>query len=349
MAAAFGVKDAGFMHMGSLDGFGDFRSYSGARLNNVALPPYANNGMLSRLNSTGNVNLRNLTPSTLVQPSQAQNLNNSINSLGRMHLVYPNSTQNPSLLHGIQSSIELDQLQQHRGTANYNNINNSRIFKTGNTFADDGVALASSNNTLMLHGNAQQPLIGGGFGNQSTHNAASFTLESLHNGVSVSSNLLDPGKCNDHWHNSVDTSKMHPDPLISGEPCHDQLPLHVSRENNRIDLSSGMALPPFEDAREIECQSWVEQRHNNHGHSSQSSGISNLKKDAFIDGRSVGSLMRQNPDGTRTNEDFVFEQPKLQRGFASQGYDSLDELVNAMIKRVNNRSTLSRKILLNLF
>lgn len=355
MAAALGVKDSGFMHMGSLDGFGDFRTFSGTRLGNVALSSYPG-GMLGRLNSPGNVNMRNLTPSTLVQPSLAQNLSSSINSLGKMNLVLPTSNQTPSLFQGIQPSPEMDQLQHNKGTANFTSINNSRIFRTGSA----GAALGSSNsllnspmsNPLLLHGNAQQPpLSGGRFGNQS----APFTSESFNNGVS------DP--TNENWQNRVDASKMHPNTLLSAEPFHSQLPLNGLRDNNSsnatylqnnpIDLSSGLALPPFEDTREMQCQvgpmgdvqnmaqSWSEQR--------QGSGIVNQKMDMYTGGRtsSGGSaLVQQNgklvtESIPRSNEDFIFEQPKLPSGLAPQGYDSLDELVNAMIKRVDNHSTLS--------
>ncbi|XP_042060470.1 two-component response regulator ARR12-like [Salvia splendens] len=346
MAAALGVKDSGFMHMGSLDGFGDFRTFSGTRLGNVALSSYPG-GMLGRLNSPGNVNMRNLTPSTLVQPSLAQNLSSSINSLGKMHLVLPTSNQTPSLFQGIQPSLELDQLQHNKGTANFTSIHNSRIFRTGST----GAALGSSNNLLnspmsnplLLHGNTQQPLSGGRFGNQS----APFTSESFNNGVS------DP--TNENWQNRVDASKMHPNTLLSAEPFHSQLPLNGLRDNNSsngtylqnnpIDLSSGLALPPFEDSREMQCQvgqmgdvqnmaqSWSEQRHG--------SGSVNQKMDMYTGGRLSGgasALVQQNgklvtESIPRSNEDFLFEQPKLPSGLTPQGYDSLDDLVNAMIKR----------------
>lgn len=368
MAAALGVKDSGFMHMGSLDGFGDYRTFTGARLPNVALSPYSG-GMLGRLNSPGNVNIRNLTPSTLVQPSQAQNLSNSINSLGKMHLVLPTSTQSPSLFQGIQPSLELDHLQQNKGTENFNSINNSRIFRTGSTFADTGAALGSSNNLLsnplMLHGTAQRPLSVGGFGNHS----ASFTSESFNNGVCGPTNLLDPGKCNESWQNNLEQPKLHRNPLLSAEPFQSQLPLNGMRGNNSsngpylqndsIGLSSGVTLPPFEDSREMQCQvsSMGDLQHMNQVPANpvmsmdRGSGILNPKMDMYTGSRSGGSaaaLVQQNGDGelvtesrSRSNEDYLFEQQKLQLGFAHQGYDSLDELVNAMIKRVHNHSTLS--------
>ncbi|KAH6772358.1 hypothetical protein C2S51_010762 [Perilla frutescens var. frutescens] len=398
MAAALGVKDSPFMHMGSLDGLGDFRTLAGARLSNVALSPYTNGGLLGRLNSPGNVNLRNITPSTLVQPSQAQNLSNSINSLGKMHLVLPNSSQSPSLFQGIQSSLELDQLQQNKGAAHFNSMNNPRMFRTAGTFTDSGASLGSSNNLLisspsnplMLHGNAQQALGDGAFGNQSAHDVASFTSESFNTGVSGSSHLLDPGKCNENWQNTVESSTMHSNPLLSAEPFHSQLPLNDSRDNtssngtyvqnNPICPSPAMVLPPFQDAREMQCQigsmgdvhnmnqvpgqSWTEQRPN-YAHSSpipangimsnlgqstdQSSGMLNQKMDMYSGGRSAGSapsaLMLQNEDGnlvresrSRSNEDFLFEQPKIPGGFAPQSYDPLTELMNAMIKREHDET-----------
>lgn len=45
------------------------------------------------------------------------------------------------------------------------------------------------------------------------------------------------------------------------------------------------------------------------------------------------------PTGTRipkmrSNEDFLLEQTKSPNGFVQNNYDSLDDIVNAMIKRV---------------
>ncbi|KAK6151621.1 hypothetical protein DH2020_014256 [Rehmannia glutinosa] len=333
MAAALGVKDSPFMHMSSLDGLGDFRTLAGPRLGNVALSPFSTNGMLGRLNSSANVNLRNLTPSPLVQPSQAQNLTNSITSLGKMHLVLSPGNQNANLFQGIPSSLELDQLQQNKGT-NFNSIDNSRLFTNG-----------------------QQALSVGGFGNQPTHEMASFNSESFNACVSGSSNLLDPGKCNENWQNTIESSKMHPNPLLSAETFH-SLPLNGTRDNNSsngpyfqnnsIDLSSGMALGSSEQR-----QNYAQSLNSNFGNGvvsplgrslDQNNGILNQKMDMFMNGRFSGSgstLMQQNENGRsaselrpRSNEDFLLEQPKLQGGFVRQSYDSLDELVNAMIKRV---------------
>ncbi|KAL2228386.1 two-component response regulator ARR12 [Sesamum indicum] len=393
MAAALGVKDSPFMRMGSLDGLGDFRTLSGARLANVGLSPFTTGGMLGRLNSPANVNLRNLTPSALIQPSQTQNLNSSITSLGKMHSALSPASPNASLFQGIPSSLELDQLQPSQGalgSANVNSIDDSRMFSAA-IGSSSNLMNSSTNSPMML--NVQQVLGGGGFGNQSTHNMASFNAESFNAGVSSSSNLLDPGKCNENWQNALESSKMQPNPLLSTEVFHSQLPLNGSRDNsssngsyfqnNAIEFSSAMALPPFEDSRDMQCQEsfmgdiqnmnqvpsqrWEEQS-GNYAHSSnnvfgslnshipgngivsplgrsldQNSGILNQKMDMFINGRSTGSasnLLQQNENEksateprTRSHDDFPFEHPKLQGGYVPQSYDSLDELMNAMIKR----------------
>ncbi|KAL3622412.1 Two-component response regulator Orr22 [Castilleja foliolosa] len=65
MAAVLGVNDSPFMHISS---------------------SFTSNGMLGRLNSSNNINLRNISPNPLIQSNQAQNLTNSISSLGKMNL-----------------------------------------------------------------------------------------------------------------------------------------------------------------------------------------------------------------------------------------------------------------------
>ncbi|KAL8502554.1 hypothetical protein ACS0TY_021623 [Phlomoides rotata] len=350
MAAALGVKDSPFMHIGSFDGLGDFRT---PRLANVVLSPYATGGMLGRLNSPSNVNLRNFTSSPLVQPSPAPNLTNSINSLGKMHLVLPPSTQNSSLLQGIPPSLELDQLQQNKGptvSPNFNTIDNSRMFRPA-IGSSNPLLNSIRNNPVILHGNAPQAVNGGGFGSHSTHNMASFSSGSFNAGLSGSSNLLDPGKCNENWQNTSST-----EPFLASRDSNSANDPYI--QNNPNSLSSSMTLPPFEDSREMPCQSWGEQTQT-YAHISQSSangvmanvcpsldpnsGILN-QKEMFVGGRSNGSastLMQQNENGKmttesirRSNEDFLLEHSKLQGGFSAQGYDPLDELMNAMIKRV---------------
>ncbi|XP_011084015.1 two-component response regulator ARR12 [Sesamum indicum] len=391
MVAALGVKDSPFMRIGPFEGLGDFRTLAGpGRLANAGLSPYTTGGMLGRLNTPANVNLHNLTPPALLQPTHAQN----ITAIGEMHPILSPTNQSPSLFQGMPSSLELDQLQQNKcstGIVNFNAVDDSRMYTASNAFTDTGTAIGSSTSIVngiqgtpvMLHGNSQQTLSGGGFGCHSSHNMTSFSLESLTAGVNGSSNLLDPG--------SIESCKVQPNSVLSTDPFHSQLPLNGVRENNfsngsylhnnPVDISTTMALP-FEDSREMQCQEslvgnvqnitqtpsqkWCEQGQN-YSHSSkttfgssdsyipangavsplsrsmgQDSEIFNQKTGMFINSRSTGgasNLMQKNENEklatesrARSNENFLLEQPKS-RGFVPRSYDSLDAMMNAMIKR----------------
>ncbi|KAK4415038.1 Two-component response regulator ORR22 [Sesamum alatum] len=359
MVAALGVKDSPFMHIAPFEGLGDFRTLAGpGRLANAGLSPYATGGMLGRLNTPANVNLRNLTPSALLQPTHAQN----ITALGEMHPVLPPTNQNPSLFQGMPSSLELDQLQQNKcatGIVNFNAIDDSRMYTASNAFTDTGAAIGSSTSTvngipgnpLMLHENSQQTLSGGGgFGSHSSHNMTSFSLESLTAGVYGSSNLLDPG--------SAESCKMQPNAVLSTDPFHGQLPLNGVRENNfsngsylhnnPVDISSTTMALPFEDSREMQCQenSYIPANGTVSPLSrslDQDSEIFNQKTGMFINSRVTGgasNLMQKNENEklatesrARSSDNFLLEQPKSRGGFIPRNYDSLDAMMNAMIKR----------------
>ncbi|KAG8367564.1 hypothetical protein BUALT_Bualt16G0085000 [Buddleja alternifolia] len=126
-----------FMRMGSLDGLRDFRTLAGSgRLGNVGLSPFTTGGMLGRLNSPTDVNLRNLTPSALVQPGQLQNLTNSNPALGRVHPLLSPTSQNSNVFQGMPLGLELDQLQHNKGVSgipNFNTMDDSRMFITPGT------------------------------------------------------------------------------------------------------------------------------------------------------------------------------------------------------------------------
>ncbi|KAG8372615.1 hypothetical protein BUALT_Bualt12G0085100 [Buddleja alternifolia] len=345
MVAALGVKDSHFMRIGSFDGLGDFRTLAGqGRHPNVALSPYTS-GMLGRLNSPANVNLLNITPSPLIQPSYAQNSSNSITPLGKM--------QNPNLFQGIPSSLELDQLQQNKGPTgivNFNAFDDSRIFTSN--FTDPGTTVGSSSN--LLNGTPNNPLSDGGFGNQPCNNMASFSSESFNAGIN----------------GTIESSKMQPNSLLSSEPFNNSLSDPYLR-NNTIDIisSTTMALP-IGDSREMQCQEGLvgdvrnmnQQRQNNYEHSSKSGfgslnpripsngvvGSMNQKMDMFVNGRLGGggsTLMQHNENQNlltesraRSNDSLFFEHQKMQGGFVPQSCDSLDDMVNAMIKREQDES-----------
>lgn len=368
VAALGGVKDSPFMRMGPFEGLGDFRTLSGqGRIGNAALSHYATGGMLGRLNSP-NLNIQNLTPSTLIQPHHAQNITNSISTLGKLHPSLTSTNQSTGLFQGIPSSLELDQLQQNKC---FNAIDNSRLQNSTNKFTDIGAAISSSSHILnsgsnmMLHGSYQQTMNGGGFGNHSSQNMASFNSESFNAGLNTSSNLLDSS--------TIQSSRTQPASMLSTEPFHNQLPMSTARENsfssggyiqkNPIDVSSTAMSLPLEDSREMQCRENLVGHLQNYGHSStaafsslnthipplsqsldQDNGILNEKMGMFINGRLGGgasTLMLQNENEklvtesrAMNNDSFILEQQKLQSAFAPRSYDPLDAMMNAMIKRV---------------
>nr|XP_010323174.1 two-component response regulator ORR24 isoform X2 [Solanum lycopersicum] len=216
MVAALGGRD--YVRMGSLDGLGDFRTLGGSgRYTHAALSSYSSGGMLGRLNSAAGLSVRNLAASQLLQPSHGQNLSNSVNAFTKLNPSIPPASQNASLFQGIPASLELDQLQQR---------------------------------------NPQQPLTGGGFGNQHSQNITPFSSDSFNTGVNGSSNFLEHGRCND-WQNSVQLSKFQSNSFPLTESfINSHLPQISAREaaahlqNSPLDFTSTTSVsPPFEDSR----------------------------------------------------------------------------------------------------
>ncbi|CAA2969915.1 two-component response regulator ORR24-like [Olea europaea subsp. europaea] len=274
MAAALGIKDSPFTCMSSLDGHEDFRTLAGSgRFANAALSPYT-----TRLNSPAGVNLRSLTPATLIQPNIAQNLSNSISALGKIQPAISAANQNASLFQEIPSPLELNQLRSRctMGIGNFNSMNDSRMFTASSTFKDPRAAIGSSNsfipapnNPMMQNGDSQLTFSEGEFGNQSSPNVVSFKAEPYNISVSISPNFLDNGKCNENWQSAIQFPKLLSNSLPSTDPFHSQMPLNSVRDNNSsngpellhnpLDISSTtMVSASLIDSRgEVQCQGVV--------------------------------------------------------------------------------------------
>ncbi|KAA8522897.1 hypothetical protein F0562_009320 [Nyssa sinensis] len=280
MVAALGGKDSSYMRIGSVDGFGEFRTLAASgRLPNTALSSYPPGGMLGRLNTPAGVSLRSLNSSTLIQSSHAENSTNSIITLGKFQPIVSPANQNASLFQGIPTSLELDQLQQSKCAnriGEFNSIDDPTMFNAAGTYADTRVAVgigsssnslpSASSNPLLLQGNPQQTQSGGRFGNQSSFKVASLNSEPFN--ISVSgSNFLDHGKCDDNWQSAIQIPRFSPNSLPLSEPFnHNQLPPNNFRENAistgshiqscPIDFSSSSTVSaPVEDSRgDKQCQ-----------------------------------------------------------------------------------------------
>ncbi|XP_055800921.1 two-component response regulator ORR24-like [Solanum dulcamara] len=279
VAAALGGKDSAYMRMGSLDGLGGFRTLAGSgRFGQASLSSsYASGGMLGRLNSPAGVSLRNLASSPMLQPNRGQNLsNNSINALMKLNPNVPPASQNANLFQGIPASLELDQLQQSKCATRMvelNPLDESGLHTAASTFTNSrlvGSANSSmpnvSNNPILLQVNSQQPLMGAGFGNQTSLNIASFSSEAFNAGVSGSSNFLDHDRYNENWQTSIQPLKFQSSSFPLTEPFnYSHLPHDRVRDsdtstgshlqNNPVDFSTSTIVSlPFEASRgETQC------------------------------------------------------------------------------------------------
>ncbi|MCD7458559.1 hypothetical protein HAX54_038572 [Datura stramonium] len=279
VAAALGGKDSAYIRMGSLDGLGGFRTLTGSgRFGQANLSSYASGGMLGRLNSPAGVSLRNLASSPMLQPNHGQNLsNNSINALMKLNPNVPPASQNANLFQGIPASLELDQLQQSKCAARMGELNpldESGLLTAASTFTNSRLVGSSnssssnvSNNPMLLQVNSQQPLMGGGFGNQPSLNIASFSSEAFNTGVSGSSNFLDHERYHENWQNSIQPLKFQSSSFPWTEPFgNSYLPQDRVQDNDTsagphlqnspVDFSSSTIVSlPFEASRgETQCR-----------------------------------------------------------------------------------------------
>ncbi|XP_028754041.1 two-component response regulator ORR24-like [Neltuma alba] len=263
MAAALGGESS-YLRMGSLEGFGEFRTLSGSgRLSST----FASTGIFSRLNSPAALNLRGIGSSGLIQPSQSQNSSIVTNTLGNLQ---PSSilSANSSLFQSI-SSTERCQSQPSNcatGMRPFGSIDDSGGFAVASGFLDSKPTLGGANNSapcvssnhLTLPGSSEQSQNVGEFRNQSSFGAAPLNSETL--GI-YGSNLLDYTRSNESWQGMVHLSKFPSNSLPLNETLtNDQLPsnsLNVSSSNtyinnNPVDFSSAV---PLEDVRgELQCQ-----------------------------------------------------------------------------------------------
>ncbi|GMI81452.1 hypothetical protein HRI_001814500 [Hibiscus trionum] len=264
MVAALGSKDPSYLRMGSLDGFGDFRTLTGpGRLSSASLSSYQPGGMFGRLNSSAALSLRGIS-SGVNQPGHSQTLNNSINGLGKIQpAVLPaNQNRNGTLFQGIPTSIELNQLSQNKSNnpfEEFNHVNDPNVFGVGTSFQDARVTVGSSSKTLptasgnplLLQANTQQTHTGA-FGNPSSLGVSSLNQEPFDMRVHGSSNFLDHGRCSENWQGAVQLSSFPSNSLSTSEAFnHEQMPTNKLQEsiswasshlrNSPLDLSSPLA------------------------------------------------------------------------------------------------------------
>ncbi|XVF48453.1 hypothetical protein PTKIN_Ptkin03bG0191100 [Pterospermum kingtungense] len=261
MVVALGSKDPSYFHMGSLDGFGDFRTFSGpGRLSSASLSTYQSSGVFGRLNSSAALSVRGI-PSGVMQQGHSQTLNNSINGLGKIQpaVLSANQNQNSTLFQGIPTSVQIKQLSRSKSTnqfGEFSQLNDPHVFGS----LSNSLSTASGN-PLLLQESTQRMQQSGAYGNQSSLGVTSLNQGSFAMGVFGSSNVLDHGRCSESWQGAVLSSNFPSTSLSTNEAfCHEQLPTNNLQENvswssshlsnNPIGISSSMVNSAcFEDSR----------------------------------------------------------------------------------------------------
>ncbi|KAK1414010.1 hypothetical protein QVD17_29747 [Tagetes erecta] len=320
MVVAFGgSKDASsYMRMNSLDGFGDFRSLSSSgRLPNAQLSSYSSSGMLGRLNSPTGVTLHNLTTPTLIQPTHTQNLTGPISSLNKFQPVVsplPPNQQPTNIFQGIPTPFDLGQLQPSNKPItqlpDFNPIDQNRIFSGSNTFPSLGsqscMNLVTSSSTFLdvpppIGENLLDqlpPTSSLNYGHTSSNNMITNTMTAFGSNITSTACIPLEGQSQRHAQYAKQSYDQYSSNTISTLAAAAPLP-----------NGSGLGGPLSQSNDQI-CS--VFNRPNGNG--------------------MVSTQM--NKETHRSNPKMGYGENYLPSGYAANNsYDSLDDLMNGMMKR----------------
>ncbi|OAY46920.1 two-component response regulator ARR18 isoform X2 [Manihot esculenta] len=246
MVAAFGAKDSSYLRMGSLDGFGDFRTSNGpGRPSSTSISSYTTGGMFGRLNSPAGLTLRGIASSGLLQSGHSQSPSNSVITLGKFQPAVLPASPGANLFQGVQSSVEPNQLKvkSNAHIGQFTRNDDTSGFTLATNFVDARVTIGglsntvsnSTSNPLMLQVNPQLSQYRGAFATQSSLSVPTLNHESFDVRLHGSSNFLDHSRCTENWQGAVQLSKFPTNSLPLSEPfSHDSL----SRSNLRDNLPS---------------------------------------------------------------------------------------------------------------
>lgn len=270
--------------------------------------------------------------------------------------------------------IQLPQSKSTTVIGESNHVSYPTAFPTSTSFADARVTLGGSSsctttasgNSFMLQAGSQPAQMRGAFGSQSSFSVPSVNQESFNVGVHGSSNILDHNRCDESWQGGAQLSKFPSNSLPRCEPFgHDQIHSNslngnlsstISQiTNNPVDLSSSItASMHLDDSRGgVQCQTGLIDnvvQNINYNHNVNNS-ISPGNSLAYVNcgmgplsqslDQSIPYIAQQNgveksPFDTklRSNEDYLFEQSKSQDVFIQNNYESLDDIMSGIIKRV---------------
>ncbi|KAK8953073.1 Two-component response regulator ARR12 [Platanthera guangdongensis] len=189
IAAALGGRDNSYLHMASFNGFGNFQSLSSSG-QLQGFTQFQPSGISSRTNPNL-LGLPGLAHGTLQISHTQNNANNPMNNLHKFqHINFP-ANQHESLLQGIPTSLELDQLQNKHKRVHEQNNRLPGVFSgtSNNSF------LITANHSLALPGQQLQTHMRG-LGNQS----------SIPIPPSIGVDHPDLSRCNEAWEHAPSLS-----------------------------------------------------------------------------------------------------------------------------------------------
>lgn len=339
MVAALGGKDASYMHMSSLNGLGDFRTLAGpGRYPNSNISPYQTGGIPTYH--------RSLSSSALFQPVHAQNLT----TLGKLQ-VWP-SNQNPSLFQGIPTSLGLGPFQPGGASSSpFTGHGNGQHMQDGGLF--------SSQPSFKVGSLTSEPFntaVGGS--NESWHSTVelpNYSPNSLSLSGPFDHDRLTPNSVRSN--NSSTAAHIQNGPLDFSSTNSISAPMEDSR--GEIHFQAGSVGNVVRNMNQETAKRWDSNQIFSPFNSvvpangvvsllsqsmGQTNGVFHRKTDPALVSRShssaptlaqhIGIEKSFMDPKMRSNADYTSEQTKSPGGHVHGSYESLDDIMNAMIKRV---------------
>lgn len=251
MVATFGGSDPSYLHMSSLDGFGSLHVLA-ASGHLPALTSLQSSKVLDRA-ITGGLGNHGFTSSRIVQVGH-NNTSTPCNDLNRFQHINLPGNQHGSLLQGIPTSLELEQLQPRR-IQEANSQFPGGFSDNKLATATPGSSFVNGTNSSFISQTLQQQAHPRRFINHSSIRATPISTHPFHVGSECSSCFPDLGRCKDTGKCAVPLTAYATNTSSMGSFTTDD---ESQRDNNipTISSTSFMAAPPRDPSigRDRQCQ-----------------------------------------------------------------------------------------------
>ena len=206
MVAALGGPDSPYMRMNSMS----FHNFNGSpHFQNNALRSLPTAGVLGRLNTPAGLGLHGLSPSGVLQLSHGQVSRSSIGDCTKFQPGLLHGDQTGTVLQGMPTSLEFDQLQPRKGIMGVElcpTSDNPRIFSVSSNFSDaKNTTVSGSSNSLLSLPNSSVTMQ---MNAQDRKGHEAFGINS-----DTPPNLLDHNRCNSSWPAAVQSQSTPINPM----------------------------------------------------------------------------------------------------------------------------------------